>query len=453
MKTFIKGSIVLFFFSIVLTTKAQNFLDVELYGGFNKNYFQAGEPVVDHDIQFSSPLGQHAGLNFLPRISEHWQMSIQTEWMRSAIRLDRNGTRGNNNFNNYGNYALGVRYNFEKENHAFYIQPSMGITVNTFHQPMEDFSGVVSRRDVHLVARAEAGVKFYTKSRNYLLLGIRHQQGFVSGEPYGRGPWMGLPVSGSNSYTGMFMGYGINTGNWSKSKTKSDKAEKPETEDLWSKGMYVMGAASLRRVINPVDDPTDDFQNLSTAFRLGLGYRFGDFSAEAGYAGFRGRNVYQLINAEEIILDTHHRKFTASTIPLTLRYDRPLPVKNSIRLGASITTHIPLSVQNGGEGIINYGGARFIDGQEIPYQAQVNGLATESHGVFFNSGIYAEIPLFRRGLFSIKASRNFQSPAFDRAQVDFQSEGTSYSLDSEGTLNGWLLEMEYRLPLHQFFKK
>lgn len=453
MKSIYTVLIGLFCFLNVQNSIAQNLFDVEIYGGLNKNYFQAGEPVSNEDLQISSPLGQHAGLNFLPRINEKWQLSIQGEWMRSAIKLEIPGFNSTNQYNNYGNYAIGARYNLEKEKHAFYFQPSIGVSINNYlDQGGNSFFGVQNQRDAQFIARGEAGVKFYTKNRNYLLLGIRHQQGFTSNTPYGNAEWLGLPLSGRNSYTGLFMGYGINTDNWSKSNRSLRKAAKPQLEGPWENGVYVMGSASLRRVLDPIYDPTDDFQNVSTSFMAGVGYRFGDLSIESGYSSFRGRNVYEIISPEGIPVEAGNRKFSAATIPVTLRYDRQLPINRKIRLGASFTTHFTVNTKNAGTNVISVSGRRIIDGMEYPYEFQVTGLPSDSNGLFFNSGIYTEMPLFRTGLISFKASRNFGSPDFDRANVDYQVSGVPDSFDSQGNLNGWLLEVEYRLPLRHIFK-
>jgi hypothetical protein len=454
MKTFYRGLIVLFCFFIVLNSNAQNLFDIELYGGVNKNYFQVGESATNPDLQFSSPMGQHVGFNFLPRISQNWQLSIQTEWMRSAIKLEYNDFPNiMNQYNHYGNYAIGARYNLEKEKHAFYFQPSVGISMNNYLDPLVDGFGFQNKRDVQFVARAEAGVKFYTKKRNYLLVGLRHQQGFASTTPYGSEEWVGLPLTGRNSYTGLFLGYGINTDNWSKSRRNYEKTTKPKIENPWSDGLYLMGSPSLRKVNDPVNDVSDDFQNVSTSYMFGLGYRFGDFSIEGGYANFRGRNVYQLFNPEGIPINTDHRSFSVSTLPITIRYDRQLPINKKIRVGASFTTHIPVGFQDSGLGVANSGGTRIIDGVAYPYESQMTGLAANPRGVFFNSGIYTEMPLFRTGLITFKASRNFGSPAFDRVQVDYEVGGVPGSFQSQGNLNGWMLEVEYRLPLHHIFKK
>lgn len=453
MKTFYKSLIVIFYFFIVLNSNAQNHFDVEIYGGLNKNYFQAGESSTFPEMDFSIPLAQHVGLNFLPRITENWQMSIQTEWMRSAIRLGAPEFNSRNIYNSYGNYAIGARYNLDRGNKAFYFQPGIGISINNFTQVAPDGFRFEYRRDVQVIARGEVGVKFYNSKRNYFLVGLRHQQGFGSTEPYGAQGIFDMPISGRNSYTGIFMGYGINTDNWFKSKREIEKTPRLKREHPWADGIYIMGSASLRRVFNPIKDVADDFQNVSVASMAGIGYRYGDFSMETGYAGFRGRNVYQLLSPEGIPINTSHRSFSVATIPITLRYDRRLPLDKNIRLGASFTTHIPVSYQNPGEDFTSVSGIRTLDNVEFPYEKQVTGLMTTSQDVLFNSGIYTEMPFFGAGLLTFKASINYGSPIFDRAQVNYQVNGLPDAFESQGNLNGMMLEMEYRLPLHHIFKK
>jgi hypothetical protein len=175
MKTFYNPIIVFFCFFIRSNVQSQNLFNVEVYGGFNQNYFQTGDPTTNPDLRFSSPLGLHAGLNFLPKIGRNWQMSVQAEWMQLAIRLENGNLNSGKRTNSYGNYALGARYNLERNTHSFYFQPAFGISVNNYLDPMEGVFGVYGRRDIHLVARAEAGVKIYNKNSNYLLFGLRHQ--------------------------------------------------------------------------------------------------------------------------------------------------------------------------------------------------------------------------------------------------------------------------------------
>ena len=114
-------------------------------------------------------------------------------------------------------------------------------------------------------------MKFYTKKRNYLLVGIRHQLVFASSNPYGRENWVGMPISGRNSNTGLFLGYGIHTDNWSKSKRNLDKTPKADIESPWSEGIYVMGTASLRLANHPENNLTDNYQKFSSSLMFGLG--------------------------------------------------------------------------------------------------------------------------------------------------------------------------------------
>ncbi|WP_158856185.1 hypothetical protein [Lunatibacter salilacus] len=449
MKTIFKGLLVIFCLSIGFNANSQNLFNVELYGGLNKNYFQTGEPTANPDLRFSGPLGQHAGINFLPSIGQNWQMSIQTEWMRSAIRLENADFNSSNRYNSYGNYALGARYNIDKITHVFYFQPAFGISINNYLEPMEGAFGAYSKRDIHFTARAEVGAKIYNKNRNYLLLGLRHQQGFGSGNPYGSEQWTDIPISGNASYTGMFIGYGINTDNWF--KRSMVKIPKPEIENPWSDGIYAIASGSLRHVIDPVYDPTDDFQKVSTSYMVGLGYRQGDFSVESGFSHFRARNVHELLSPEGISVTVSHRTFAVSTVPVTLRYDRQLPTNGKIRLGASFTSHIPVGYRNSGADFINSAGSRFVDGVEYPFESQRTGFASNSRRVFFNSGLYTEMALFRTGMITFKASRNYGSPTFDRVQVDYQVSGVPDSFETKGDLNGWLFEVEYRLPLNHIF--
>jgi hypothetical protein len=451
MKVFFKILTILFLLSFGWNARGQHHFNIELYGGLNKNYFQTGEPVTNPNLQFSSPLGQHAGLNFLPRIGHNWQMSIQSEWMRSAIRLDDTNVSGRNNrYNSFGNHALGVRYNLNKTTHAFYFQPAVGISVNNYLEPTENFFGAYSRQDIHPVARAEVGVKIYNRNNNYLFLGLRHQQGFGSGTPYGSERVTDIPISGNASYTGMFIGYGIDTENWFK-KNSRDKISPAEIENPWTDGIYLMGSATLRHVNDPVYDPTDDFQNVSTAFMLGMGYRFGDFSAEGGFSRFGARNVHELLSPEGISVSISHRQFAVFTVPVTLRYDRQLPANDKIRIGASFTSHIPIAYRNSGADFITSAGSRMVGGISYPFESQRTGFESNSKRVFFNSGIYTEMAIFNTGMITFKASKNYGSPTFDLVHVDYQVSGVPASLESRGNLNGWLLELEYRLPISHLF--
>ncbi|MDO9553432.1 hypothetical protein [Rhodonellum sp.] len=437
----------------------QHNFDIELYGGPSYSYFKTQAVSAESDIKFSNLIQPHIGINFLKKIAPNYQMSLQGEYLARRVGFRESGAgysyENNSSIfnNNFMNLSVGVRRIWEKSNYNLFLQGSVG---GIFDRELNDYSFIQPtdiRTKVSMMGRVEAGVQFPIKN-NYLVLGVRHQQGFREFENLNfSNDNVQLSLNGSGSFTGLFVGFGINTDMWSKENRKPKDSKKASLDNPWSDGLFVMGAASLRKKDNPINDPTDDFQNVSTSSSLGLGYRWKDFSMEAGYSKFRGRNVFEMISEEGIPVSAYHRKFQVSTIPFTLRYDRHLPFSEKIRFGISFTTHVPVNSNNEGENTMGVSGVRTIDGVGYPYSSEIKGIKTNSKGVFFNSGFYAEMPLFRTSLIAFKASRNYGSPAFDRASVNYQVNGLPKSFENNGTLNGWLLELEYRLPINNLLKK
>ncbi|MCH7408260.1 hypothetical protein MM239_02545 [Belliella sp. DSM 111904] len=215
MKTCFTAIIVLIGFLFFNRVEAQGLVDLELYGGLNVNYFEMGQFSNLPDTELSSKLGLHAGANLLPKISEKWQLSLQGEWMRSGVHVETTSLNENTIYRNYGNYAIGARYNFNKGKRAFYVQPSVGISQHKYNEVLPGFA-FQEQREAVFMARVETGVKFYTRKSNYLNIGLRHQQGFDNTTPYGREAAGGLPLTSNNSYTGLFVGYGFSSKSWFK---------------------------------------------------------------------------------------------------------------------------------------------------------------------------------------------------------------------------------------------
>lgn len=452
--------LVLSFFSLAaFPSFGQHNFDIEFYGGPSYSYFKTQAISTESDIKFSNLIQPHFGINLLKKIAPNYQMSLQGEYLarRVGFRETAPGYSYQNNSsifnNNFMNFSIGIRRIWEKSNYNLFLQSSLGGILDRELNGNFLTGPSTLSTNISMMARVEAGIQFPVKN-NYLVLGVRHQQGFREFENLSfSNDKTQLLLNGSGSFTGLFVGFGINTDMWSKENRKLKEPKKARLDNPWSDGLYVMGAASLRKKDNPIYDPTDDFQNVSTASSIGMGYRWKDFSIEAGYSEFRGRNVFEMISEEGIPVSAYHRKFQVSTIPLTLRYDRHLPFSEKIRFGISFTTHLPLNTDNEGENIMGVSGVRTIDGVDYPYSSDINGVKTNSKGGFFNSGFYAEMPLFRTSLIAFKASRNYGSPAFDRAAVDYQVNGLPKLFENNGTLNGWLLEVEYRLPINNLLKK
>jgi hypothetical protein len=81
-------------------------------------------------------LSYHLGLGALTRLSDHWQLTTQAEFfvrsmaVRNPNRIGGGGVTylGPTNYE-MPTFSLGARYNIEKENYGFYIQPSVGFTL------------------------------------------------------------------------------------------------------------------------------------------------------------------------------------------------------------------------------------------------------------------------------------------------------------------------------------
>ncbi|RZS96196.1 hypothetical protein [Cecembia calidifontis] len=200
---------------------AQGKFNLELYGGGNQSFFEAEKLTTDPSATIQSPLDFHLGVNFLTRMAARWQLSVQAEWLR--VPFSENYPEGSGFGKSiigeeYGVYALGARYNWDKGEYGFFIQPSIGVATNRY---FDTHQGAQSAENQKLalspVFRTEAGIKLYNKRNNYFVFGVRQQFGVSN---LYREKWEGsnFNVNNRGSYLGLFMGYGINFDNWSKRK-------------------------------------------------------------------------------------------------------------------------------------------------------------------------------------------------------------------------------------------
>ena len=129
-----------------------------------------------------------------------------------------------------------------------------------------------------------------------------------------------------------------------------------------------------------------------------------------------------------------------------MKYDFLIGDKNRLRIGSSFSTYLITGSGNdfGREG--GFGGPDF----NLSYVAQNSDLNGK---VFFNAGVYAELPIFNSSLINFKVSQNFGSPKVGTVDLTGQIKGDPVGFKSSGTLNGFMLEMGYKLPLNLIFKK
>lgn len=218
---------------------AQDILNIEIYGGpaFTYMGFENQPAELNSPHQPYQKLTIHGGVNFLPRISPNWQLSIQAEMFARSIAIkNAQGSAGAGMeyvgpaFYELPTFALGARYTQDYQKWGFFFQPSVGISLLPIElrnpNPLPEgvfpyFERTSSASNpIGLGLRAEFGAKRYFPSRNYFVMGVRHHQGLLETDEYFQSSTIpGEPrvdVSGTSrsSYTGIFIGFGFNTDNW-----------------------------------------------------------------------------------------------------------------------------------------------------------------------------------------------------------------------------------------------
>jgi len=196
------------------STKAQIGFGVELYGGTQLSHLDINSSVPETLLFISSPLDVHFGGTFLTTFRPNWQIALQGEYLRIPVKENWTGGISVGEFKRdaYAIYSLGLRYTFENDYTAFYLQPSFGLASNRYIVPNIPGSGNIPGEEklaIGAVARAEVGMKAYFKNKNYFLLGLRHQIGF---ENLNKGFYLSsnfYRVGSYGSYTGIFAGIGL----------------------------------------------------------------------------------------------------------------------------------------------------------------------------------------------------------------------------------------------------
>ncbi|MBC6366632.1 hypothetical protein [Algoriphagus sp. AK58] len=450
--------VVVFWCAFGLELKAQSRLKMELYGGPQLMYQRSTD-------QIGNPINYHLGINMLYGITNDLQLVLQAESARANFNYDWYPNFPNTNpalkafyFDSFGNFRLGLRKSWEKGTKAFFIQPNVGITVNNYF----DFSGAdsttffMASKESRIAGNLglEAGVKFYTGRKNYVTLGIRHQSG-ISALNTAEVSW-GIPqqnqilVERSGTYTGLFVGYGIDFKGRTREEKAAAKLEKLDQktvrrERAWGDGVYLSVSGSLR--FRPRDErvPYLEFSHITSGYQYLLGYTRGRFSLESGYSR---QLAYNHLNIPGEVVHTQ-QGYSVGAIPLRVRYHKIIGEKNRLRLGSSIAGLVTL----GTHGLSNIGQAGGNGNGFTVYQINSTPLEQTSEGkVFFNAGLFGELPVFNSGMVTFNLSRNFGSPAVGRENISGMIYGRPLNQELTGTLDGWLLEVGYKIPIGRFFK-
>ncbi|MCR9013411.1 hypothetical protein [Aquiflexum gelatinilyticum] len=457
---------ILLLFSIFQNSYGQRKLNLELYGGPQKSFNKAIEFPQNSDLKVSTPLDYHVGANLLYRIKGPWQLSLQAEALRNSRMTtwypnfpDANPQIKGRSSELLGNYSIGARYNWEKEKYALFAQPSVGFTVNNYSEMILNDSNYFvgySPKQTAIVGnvRLEGGIKLYTPRKNYVVFGARFQQSIGQLNTNGfYNPSTNLRIEDKRrgSYAGLFMGYGINFGNKaSREQFRSNRPDrKDEKRDLaWKSGPYVMVSGFLRFRPKSEREPNLEFSHISGGSIFAAGYRFNALSVETGYSRF---NTFTNISVAGTNVNSNlANNFLVTAIPLTFKYDFQVGDKNRLRFGPTFSAFYTLGTNGERLREGGYGGT----GPDGEFDLTYNTNPSDPKGaIFFNAGIFAEVPIFNSSLLNFKVSQNFGSPDVGLLDVTGEVNGQPVNFESSGTLNGFMLELGYKLPLNVLFKK
>lgn len=456
------------FFLIFLETVAQSRLKFEIYTGPQLQHQQLkNDP--DPSMNFRNNISNHLGGNLLFGLKNDWQLTFQSELagLNYSYDLPRTTPTGEtiirftDNWILVPHFRIGLRKSWEKENYAFFIQPSLGVSTFGYSELIEidTVNRIYSfKRNKTVVGNigVEAGLKFYTSNKNYFLLGIRHHQGLgtLNKREFGFLEQDPVPfIQNRGSYTGLVLGYGIDF----KGKTKTTKgmgdlerverkAERRST--AWGDGPYLAVTGFFRFRPKSERIPNLEFSNIYGGNQLLAGYTFNSLSLETGYVrmGAYTRNDFSSGNRLRHVSTS----YVLDAIPIRLRYHYDIGQKNRLRVGVSgaalytLNTHY-LSMSSFGQ----FSG----NPQQSDFFVRVTPLEQESKGqIFYNAGIFSEIPLFNSCMLTWNFSRNFGSPAVGLVNFSGQTNGEPIDFNSSGSLNGWLMELGFKIPLYSILK-
>lgn len=439
----------------------QGKINLELYGGPQKSFNDKIVGVQSPALKVFNPWDLHLGANLLYRINQQWQLSLQAEGIRNTRMSefypnfpDQNPQVNRRSPELLGNYSIGARYNWERGKYALFAQPSAGITVNKYLD--YNNSGPVwgpLETDIAGNFRIEAGIKLYTPRKNYFVFGARYQQGIGQLNTYNfYNPVTNLSIEDKRrgSYVGLFMGYGINFGN--KTSRELFKANRPDRklekrELAWKSGPYLMVSGFLRFRPKSEREPNLEFSHIRSGSYLLGGFRFGALSLETGYARFHSQT-----NIEVPGTSINHNSlngFVVDAIPLTFKYDFEVGHKNRLRFGPTFSAFYTLGTRSETSFVNGIGGQT----EGGIYSLIFTPIDSDPKGaVFFNAGIFAELPIFNSSLLNLKISQNFGRPKVGLADVTGEVNGQPVNFQGSGTLDGLMLELGYKLPLNVIFK-
>ncbi len=462
------------FLSSFSSVLGQEKFAIEVYSGPSQAFLTYQVIPRNDFISPSNELQYHLGTTFLWGLKNDWQVTAQLEFFKRELGTHAYSSPSDTiQITGYSTegiplLALGVRKSWGN----LYLQPSVSLmrspSVLDSYESERVWNdiplGVISESDWGVGLRLEGGMKLYNRRGNYFLGGLRYQQGLIlmdkmnAAVRYNERIGHVLSAESRGTYLGMFLGYGINGHNLRSFGSRAPKRlyndNKLLKHDLsLEDGWYFMLYGGLRRRENPLSNDYT-YSNTSGQFQAVVGYTHNRFSVETGYGNFSYNANYQIDFDGVEALVMRWEKYDMPILPLTFKYHIPLNEQNTVRFGPSFSTYFALKNQSRYWFTSTGSGGAIINEKEYTYTSEVYSVRELEHGRFaFNAGLFAEMSVFNSSFLTFKVSRNFASPDFVKINGTYVIEGTPVTVESLGNVNGFLLDLGYKIPLKVLNKK
>ena len=344
------------------------------------------------------------------------------------------------------------------------IFPPPAFNPTSTEDPIDGIETGLVKNTLGFGLSAEIGYKIYNRKENYFSAGLRYQQGLFNFQQlnapiFGSDGRPGVhQVKSTGSFASAFLGYGINTSNWSKHSRKIPKRYYNQNKMIKNElanadGFYLMAYGGFR-IKEPITPRQDIYFNSSGQFSTVVGYKSGRYSLEAGYGQFSAGNNISIDYGAFQPFWTDWVVYGINTpyVPLTFKYDIPISELKTVRFGPSFSSYFLLKDNTNQDNFIyrTTNGARiFEDGSRIDVTGVVRPLPIELRKyMFFNAGMHLEFQVFNSSFMSLNLSRNFGSPVISRFEADYWIEATNIKFEQESTLNGFRFDFGWKLPLN-----
>ncbi|WPR76093.1 hypothetical protein [Algoriphagus sp. NG3] len=456
------------FLFCILRAFSQDKFAWEFYAGPSQSFLTHKTIPNNNLVKPSNELRYHFGTTFLWGLKNDWQISAQAEFFKrelgtyaissiiDSIQITGYSTEG------IPLLAVGARKSWGN----FYVQPSLSVMkspgILNIYESTEAWNGIPlgvrSHSDLGLGLRFESGLKIYNRRGNYFFGGLRYQQGLILMDEmnapvrYSEKIENVLSAKSRGSYIGLYVGYGVIGHNIRYSSNRSSKRYFSEQKLIkhnlaMEDGWYFMMYGGLRRRENPLSYDLL-YSNTSGNFQAVVGYTYRRFSIESGYGNFSYNANYQVDFDGVNALIMNWEKYDMPVVPVTLKYHIPVNDSQTIRFGSSFSTFFALKNQSNSWFTSSFSGSIGTEKQMYYYTGQAYSDRELTHSRFiFNAGLFVEASVFNSSFMTFKFSRNFGSPDFVKIKADYLIDGIPLHIDSAGNIEGFMMELGYKLPI------